>query len=75
MHKKRIRVLNTKMLTSSGADLASPSDDLMLNAMLYISKDAVDVNCGVYTGIHSWFSKGDFTSIDGRYIFFALHFR
>ncbi|XP_026318392.1 C-type mannose receptor 2-like isoform X1 [Hyposmocoma kahamanoa] len=48
-----------------GADLASPSDDLMLNAMLFISKDAVGVNCGVYTGIHSWFSKGDFTSIDG----------
>ncbi|XP_026318382.1 secretory phospholipase A2 receptor-like [Hyposmocoma kahamanoa] len=48
-----------------GADLASPSDELMLQAMRSISNETSDAYCGFYTGIHSLFSKGDYTSIEG----------
>ncbi|XP_026318377.1 C-type mannose receptor 2-like [Hyposmocoma kahamanoa] len=48
-----------------GADLASPSNDQMLQAMVDIIGQARGVNCGVYTGVNAWFSHGDYTSIDG----------
>ncbi|XP_026325290.1 C-type mannose receptor 2-like [Hyposmocoma kahamanoa] len=48
-----------------GADLASPSSELMLQAMIDISGQASGVRCGIYTGINAWFSKGDYTSIEG----------
>lgn len=60
-------VFNTKLLSLPGADLASPSNHAMLKAMLYISGLTSGVNCGFYIGIHSWFSEGDFTSIEGDY--------
>ncbi|XP_028161368.1 C-type mannose receptor 2-like isoform X1 [Ostrinia furnacalis] len=47
-----------------GAVLASPLDRNLHKAMEGIQA-ASGVACGIFTGIHATFSKGDFTSIEG----------
>ncbi|KAI8435527.1 hypothetical protein MSG28_003823 [Choristoneura fumiferana] len=47
-----------------GAVLASPEDASMLAAMKTLTAKLVR-SCGVYTGIHATFSKGDYFTIEG----------
>ncbi|KAI8435523.1 hypothetical protein MSG28_003819 [Choristoneura fumiferana] len=47
-----------------GAVLASPEDASMLAAMKTLTAKLVR-SCGVYTGIHATFSKGDYSTIEG----------
>ncbi|CAK1595717.1 unnamed protein product [Parnassius mnemosyne] len=49
-----------------GSKLASPSTQGLINAMkLLISEATGDMSCGIFTGIHATFSKGDFHTIEG----------
>lgn len=59
-------MFNINITYLPGADLASPSDELKMKAILSISNQSSGGSCGFYTGIHSLFSKGDYTSIEGN---------
>ncbi|XP_072932310.1 C-type mannose receptor 2-like isoform X2 [Epargyreus clarus] len=48
-----------------GGNLASPLNDGMREAMKSLISQEVGTTCGVYTGIHATFSRGDFFSIEG----------
>ncbi|CAH2038130.1 unnamed protein product, partial [Iphiclides podalirius] len=49
-----------------GGNLASPLNSSFQNAMKFlIDEETSDMSCGVFTGIHAFFSKGDFQSIEG----------
>ncbi|XP_039754267.1 macrophage mannose receptor 1-like [Pararge aegeria] len=47
-----------------GSKLASPLNHNLASAMLSVVTEA-SIKCGLYTGIHAFFSKGDFHSIEG----------
>ncbi|KAL0811289.1 hypothetical protein ABMA28_009703 [Loxostege sticticalis] len=47
-----------------GAVLASPLTPALRDAMSNLAKDK-NISCGVFTGIHAFFSRGDFASIEG----------
>lgn len=46
--------------------LASPLTVQLRDAMVALIKEE-QVNCGVFTGIHATFSRGDFTSVEGMF--------
>ncbi|CAH2038125.1 unnamed protein product, partial [Iphiclides podalirius] len=49
-----------------GGNLASPLNIGLKNAMnILIGEATGDMTCGAFTGIHAFFSKGDFHSIEG----------
>ncbi|XP_047995246.1 hemolymph lipopolysaccharide-binding protein-like isoform X2 [Leguminivora glycinivorella] len=48
-----------------GAVLASPETEDLRHAMRIIVTNNQGVTCGVFTGIHATYSKGDYYSIDG----------
>ncbi|CAG5031463.1 unnamed protein product [Parnassius apollo] len=49
-----------------GGKLASPSTQGLINAMkLLIDGATGDMSCGIFTGIHATFSRGDFHTIEG----------
>ncbi|CAH2038132.1 unnamed protein product, partial [Iphiclides podalirius] len=49
-----------------GGNLASPSNIKLRKAMGFLIEEATgDMTCGVFTGIHAFFSRGDFQSIEG----------
>ncbi|CAH2038128.1 unnamed protein product, partial [Iphiclides podalirius] len=49
-----------------GGNLASPSNSSLQDAMSFLIEEATgDMSSGVFTGIHAFFSRGDFQSIEG----------
>ncbi|XP_004922068.1 macrophage mannose receptor 1 [Bombyx mori] len=46
-----------------GSVLASPLDDALKSGMLSLIKNKT--SCGIFTGIHATFSKGDYRSVEG----------
>jgi thiamine biosynthesis protein ThiC len=48
-----------------GAVLASPLNKLLFEAMVKLMKSN-QIECGAFTGIHATFSKGDFSSVEGK---------
>ncbi|XP_004922067.1 macrophage mannose receptor 1 isoform X1 [Bombyx mori] len=47
-----------------GSVLASPLDDALKSGMLSLIKNK-KTSCGIFTGIHATFSKGDYRSVEG----------
>ncbi|XP_063381171.1 C-type mannose receptor 2-like [Cydia fagiglandana] len=48
-----------------GAALASPETENLRHAMQSVLMNNQAVTCGIFTGIHATYSKGDYNSIDG----------
>jgi hypothetical protein len=49
----------------TGAVLASPLNEDLRKAMVALFKMTQVDSCGIFTGIHATFSKGDFASVEG----------
>lgn len=50
----------------SGSKLASPLTADLASVMRSIMEQA-GIKCGAYTGIHAYFSRGDFHSVEGNF--------
>ncbi|KAM3956936.1 uncharacterized protein ACR2FA_009055 [Aphomia sociella] len=50
---------------AEGAVLASPINDALLTVMKNTAATNITTHCGIYTGIHSTFYKGVYSSVEG----------
>lgn len=70
MENNETNISNKKyMNVFTGATLASPLNDKMANAMTNMTRQCDANHFGIFTGIHSIFSKGDYRSIEGNLIY------